>query len=256
MRKLTVLPAIFVFFIACKNNQKVNNPEKDDYGTANKTGWAKNDKNKFMNECVESFIKENQEALGDKICPCVLEKMEKEYASYNEADTKEGKSESDKLALQCYSEISGNPDNTGNNNQSMDTRSSIVGNWGDLTVSKINYYDPTGNMIGSGLSHGAGYGFNADGSYAQTFLATSSHPDYKIFIYTTGKYTVSGSRVDLFPADKYYRKWEDETLVTDEHSRSAAETFQWAVRSNKYTGKRCLYLLRSGENQEIEFCEE
>ncbi len=137
------------------------------------------------------------------------------------------------------------------------TKSDIIGNWGNLTGSKINYYDDaSGNMIGSGLSKGGGYEFKADGSYAQYFLVTSSRPTYKIFVFTKGTYSVSGNTVTVKPADRHYRKWEYEKLVTNEHSRPAAETHQWVIRANQYTGKPCLYLLITGEKDEREYCTE
>jgi len=144
---------------------------------------------------------------------------------------------------------------SGENKPAMHINSTLVGSWGNLTGAKINYYDDaTGNMIGAGLSKGSGYEFNADGSYAQSFLATSSHPTYKIFVYITGGYAVSGNQVTLTATDRHYRKWEYEQLVTDEHSKPATETHQWVIRPNQYAGKPCLYLLIKGGQPEREFC--
>jgi hypothetical protein len=132
----------------------------------------------------------------------------------------------------------------------------IVGTWGDLKSSQINYYDPNGMMIGSGLSKGYGFEFKSDRSYAQSFLATSSFPNYKIFIYTTGTYTITGDQLILIPGDRHYRKWESEVLTTDEHSRPEREQYTWTKRKNNNTAKTCLYLIRSGESEEREYCQE
>jgi hypothetical protein len=135
--------------------------------------------------------------------------------------------------------------------------SEIVGSWGNLMGSKINYYDDaTGVMVGSGLSKGGGYEFNADGSYSQSFLATSSRPTYKIFVYTKGTYKVFGNNLTLTPTDRHYRKWEYEQLVTEEHSKPALENHQWVIRPNQYTGKACLYIMIKGEQSEREYCKE
>lgn len=128
MKKLPVLLMAFAFFvISCNNNkngknQNTNNRDKDDYGknddrnndNTGNTGWAENDKTTFLKECIASFD-ESQGALANKICPCVLEKMEKEYTSYNEANTKGGEAAGNRLALQCKDEIVGNSDNTVSN---------------------------------------------------------------------------------------------------------------------------------------------
>jgi hypothetical protein len=131
MKNLFVLLMAFSFFVvSCNNNkndknQNLNNRDKDDYGKSENlntdnadktnvntgnTGWAENDKNRFLKGCIASFD-ENQSELANKICPCVLEKMEKEFASYSEADTKEGETASTRIALQCKDEIVGNSDN-------------------------------------------------------------------------------------------------------------------------------------------------
>lgn len=132
MKKLLVLLMALVFFVAaCNNNkngknQNVNNREKDDYGkmdnrnndnaNSGNSGWTGSDENRFLKECVASF-EEGQENLANKICPCVLGKMEKEFSSYSEADTKGGETASKRIALQCKDEIVGNNENnnTGNN---------------------------------------------------------------------------------------------------------------------------------------------
>lgn len=136
MKKLLVLLMAFTFFVvSCNNNktaknQNTNNRDKDDYGKndnvnnadENKTNdnsgngsWTETDKNKFLKECVGLFD-ESQASLANKICPCVLEKMEKEFTSYSEADSKGGEAAGQRITLQCKEQIIGN---NGNNNNSV-----------------------------------------------------------------------------------------------------------------------------------------
>ena len=132
----------------------------------------------------------------------------------------------------------------------------IVGNWGNLKASQIHTYDPNGMMIGSGLSQGYGIEFKSDQSYAQSFLATSSFPDYKIYIYTIGTYSLNGDQLILTPQDRHYIKWESNILTTDEHSRPEGEQYTWSKKYNAITGKNCLSLIRKGETEPREFCQE
>jgi hypothetical protein len=132
MKKLLLLLTVLAFLVTGCNNKKasntpsLNNREKDDYGkndnlnnrnenktnvNTGSTGWAENDRTRFLKECVGSFD-ENNTALANQICPCVLGKMEKEYTSYSEADTKGGEEAGKRLALQCKDEITGTESHT------------------------------------------------------------------------------------------------------------------------------------------------
>ena len=130
MKKLPVLLMAFAFIVVSCNNNKTannqNNRDKDDYGknenlntnndnktneNTGSTGWSEQDKNSSLKECLASFD-ETQGDLANNICPCVLEKMEKKYASLNEANTKNDEAEIKNMTLQCKEEIIGNGDNT------------------------------------------------------------------------------------------------------------------------------------------------
>jgi hypothetical protein len=134
MKKLLILLMVPGFFVAaCNNNKTVKNKnsssqEKDDYGKTdsrdnadeNKTtensgnsSWTETDRNKLLRECVESFDA-SQGDIANKICPCMLGKLEKEFTSYKEAETKGGEAASNRIALQCKEEVVGNTDNTNN----------------------------------------------------------------------------------------------------------------------------------------------
>lgn len=131
MKKLLILLTAFSFFVAsCNNNkngknQNTNNRDKDDYGKngnittgdENKTnnnfgnsGWTELEKTKLLKDCIASF-EENQSALANQICPCLLGKMEKKYTSFNDADTRSSEAELKSFTLQCNDEVVGNTDN-------------------------------------------------------------------------------------------------------------------------------------------------
>ncbi len=69
--------------------------------------WSKADEDKWMNICATN--PNNRE-----LCSCVLQKLEKKYASYDEMNTKGTSEEGQQLGLQCKEELNGNGfNNTG-----------------------------------------------------------------------------------------------------------------------------------------------
>jgi hypothetical protein len=149
MKKTLVLFMAFGFLVsACNNNkngktQNTNNREKDDYGknenvntgdehktneNTGNTGWAASDKSKFLKVCVESFDA-TQGTLANQICPCVLGKLEKKYASYTDADTPAGEADLKTMALQCKEEISPNTGDNNNNHTATQWSASDEDKW-------------------------------------------------------------------------------------------------------------------------------
>jgi hypothetical protein len=63
--------------------------------------WSKEDEDKWMNICATN--PNNRE-----LCSCVLQKLEKKYASYDEMNTKGTQEEGQQLGLQCKEEMNGN----------------------------------------------------------------------------------------------------------------------------------------------------
>ena len=119
----------------------------------------------------------------------------------------------------------------------------LTGQWGNLSGSKVNYQDAsTGYMVVSGQSRGYGLELMPDGSFLQTTVVTSGRPSYRIFVSTTGNWTINGNQLILSPQDRHYRKWENEMLTTDEHSVPERYTIIWNIRTNDITGKECLYI--------------
>lgn len=119
----------------------------------------------------------------------------------------------------------------------------LVGYWGTLSGSKINYQDgTTGMIVSSGVSRGFGIELRADGTYLQVSVVNSGYPTYRIFVSTTGRWEVNGNLMVFTPSDRHYRKWDYEIKRTDEHSIPEPYTMIWMLQSNQVTGKQCLYV--------------
>ena len=104
------------------NNDDKNTDDRNrDENTSNE-GWTERDRSKFLADCMAGF--ENNEATGKKLCPCVLEKLEKKYASLSEGDAKGGEAEGKRMATACLEAIKGSGDNEENNNDKSDNNSS------------------------------------------------------------------------------------------------------------------------------------
>ena len=133
----------------------------------------------------------------------------------------------------------------------------LAGTWGNLRGSKVSYQDgSTGYMVVSGQSTGYGLELNPDGSFLQSVVVTSGRPSYRIFVSTTGNYTVKGDQLIFSPHDRRYRKWENEIIMTDEHSIPVPYTAYWSICKNEITGKICLYLRYENEKEARELCRE
>lgn len=99
------------------DKSKKNDDEQSDF-TSN-DGWSEKDRNKFLSDCMGS-TSDNQEQ-GKKICPCVLEKLEKKYSSLSEGDTKGGEAEGRSMAIACAEELN----ITINNNKKQDNDNDV-----------------------------------------------------------------------------------------------------------------------------------
>ncbi len=139
MKHLLILLVAFSLITSCNNNNKKNDPrgydprEKDDYRSQDKTdednndkkntdfndneSWSAADIRKFNNLCLQSV--KNDEELADKFCPCVLEKMQKKYSSYEDLDTRGTEAEGKRIGEECRDELG--LGNTGNNNSRSNT---------------------------------------------------------------------------------------------------------------------------------------
>lgn len=129
----------------------------------------------------------------------------------------------------------------------------LVGYWGTLSGSKINYQDgTTGMIVSSGVSRGFGIELRADGTYLQVSVVNSGYPTYRIFVSTTGKWAVNGNLLVFTPSDRHYRKWDYEIKKTDEHSVPEPYTMIWMLQSNQVTGKQCLYVKYTADQPDWE----
>lgn len=97
---LVGLVSTFVF-ASCNNNAKGG-------------GWNAQDKNAWMRDCKNAMG--NDESVS-KLCNCMLSKMEKDYANYNDANTRGGEQLGASLRQQCDKELGNNNNNKGNNNR-------------------------------------------------------------------------------------------------------------------------------------------
>ncbi|MBE0673254.1 MAG: hypothetical protein IH591_01205 [Bacteroidales bacterium] len=133
----------------------------------------------------------------------------------------------------------------------------LAGNWGNLKGSKVSYQDgSTGYMVVSGQSTGFGLELKPDGTFLQTTVVTSGRPSYRIFVSTTGNYTVNGNQLIFFPQDRHYRKWENEIIMTDEHSLPGTYMVYWSISKNEITERECLYIRYQNEQENRELCRE
>jgi hypothetical protein len=136
MKKVLIFLMAFTLFAACNNDKgkmsrddrNADYRDKDDYNnnddkntddrnrdenTSNE-GWTERDRSKFLADCMGE-AGDNQ-GRAKKICSCVLEKLEKKYASLSDADAKGGEAAGKRLATECVEEIDGNSNNNEQNN--------------------------------------------------------------------------------------------------------------------------------------------
>ena len=118
MKKVFIFLMALSLFTACDNNKfpdkkkdftlddddKKKNDDNEERGN-----WSSSDKSKFNRECLSGFSEENQ-AMGRKICPCVLEKYQKKYSSYSEVEEANDEAEVKRVALQCKKQLAGDDD--------------------------------------------------------------------------------------------------------------------------------------------------
>ncbi len=172
MKKIFMVLMACTMFIACNNDKgggkKADYRDKDDYTTTDdkdddddkdpddkqsddkskkndddqgdvstNDGWLETDRNKFLTECMGSSG-ENQEQ-GKKICPCVLEKLEKKYTSLKEADAKGGEAEGRNMAIACADELNITIGNNKKNNDDNDVDQNDYSN-GGWTSSQVKEF--------------------------------------------------------------------------------------------------------------------
>lgn len=81
-------------------------------------GWSKSEENQFMQPCLQG-------GQSQEICSCVLQKLEKKYATFKEADQKGTSEEGKQLAMECMNGGNGLNNNDDNNNNNQE------GSWTD-----------------------------------------------------------------------------------------------------------------------------
>lgn len=78
---------------------KKDDPAKDDVDYT--AGWSKTDKAQFLNECVPEAAKKIGNPQANTYCSCYLEKLEKKYTSYSDANGKLKEPEITNIANEC-----------------------------------------------------------------------------------------------------------------------------------------------------------
>jgi hypothetical protein len=134
----------------------------------------------------------------------------------------------------------------------------LVGEWGNLVGARVNWRDEsTGYMLVSGVSKGYGLELRADGTFLHTTVVTSGRPNYRVFVSTSGTWSASENQLIFNPQDRHYRKWENEIIMTDEHSVPKQYSLFWTLKSNEITGKECLYIKYDPQQEQWdELCKE
>ena len=133
----------------------------------------------------------------------------------------------------------------------------LVGNWCTLAGAKVNWRDEsTGYMLVSGISKGYGLELKADGTFLQSTVVTSGRPNYRVFVSTTGAWQVIKDKIQFYPVDRHYRKWENEMIMVDEHSVPESYFMYWRKQINEVLPKVCLYLRYTDKGEEQELCNE
>lgn len=89
-------------------------PSKTDFSSNTGDGWTEADLEKINQECLKSIS--GNEELGSTFCPCVVEKMQKKYSSYQDLDTRGTTAEGEKIGKECMLAIKGA---TGDNNSNI-----------------------------------------------------------------------------------------------------------------------------------------
>jgi|SRR5687768_5915322 len=122
MKKVCILLLASAFFLAACNNNKdkentgTDNREKDDYRGNKDAQWSSADKKKYSRQCMdEALDKGVEEKLAEKVCDCSLEKLEKKFSSYADADGTSSNAAFITNAIKdCAVEVSGRNNNTNN----------------------------------------------------------------------------------------------------------------------------------------------
>ncbi len=108
MKKLNIILLLGMItsfvFVACNN---------DKGGATGGRGWSSQDKNAWMNDCKNAM---GGDGNASKLCNCMLTKMEKDYANYNDANTRGGEQLGAKLRQQCDNEMGNRNNNNGDDN--------------------------------------------------------------------------------------------------------------------------------------------
>ena len=103
MRQVISLLAAIILFSNCNNNG----------GGGGK--WSAGDEAKWMNDCTPGLVGSMSEKIAGNYCKCILEKLEKKYANYDQMNARGTSEEGKAMGLECKGEITGGKKEEENN---------------------------------------------------------------------------------------------------------------------------------------------
>jgi hypothetical protein len=269
------------------NSQRVNISDVEVLTYINQSG-NKEDAKKWI-ENVEKSLSENRYKISRSVSDPSFSWLSKDgsyYLMYGNAGKKEaavyfGVADKlpDVLNNRPTSDISSENRTTNNDYQSVSTQNTqpktiisndnpieasgkipyaLIGEWGNLVGAKVNWRDEsTGYMLVSGVSKGYGLHLKADSTFLHTTVVTSGRPNYRVFVSTSGSWSVLENQLIFNPQDRHYRKWENEIIMIDEHSVPKQYTIFWTLKSNEITGKECMNIKYDPQQEQWdELCKE
>lgn len=134
MKQFLILLLSCGFLLSCNNDKKDPNrrpTERDDYRSKDEKdkdpdnkktdyndndGWSKADIRLMNEKCLESL--DNDEEKARLFCPCMLEKVQRKFSSYNDLDSRGTEAEGRRMGEECKTAITGDDTKEDNNNYS------------------------------------------------------------------------------------------------------------------------------------------
>ena len=102
MKKLIVISLTALFLASCVGS---NSEENKEGNVGSKKGaWSKKDKEKFQTKCKDELGKIMGENTN-KLCDCMMEKVEDEFESYDEGDKGMNNEAGAKIAEECATQV-------------------------------------------------------------------------------------------------------------------------------------------------------
>ena len=95
MKQVIFFLSAIVFFSNCNNN------------VGGGGSWSSNDEEKWMHQCADPLVGQLGEEVADNYCKCILVKLEKKYANFDQMNTRGTLEEGKAMGKECEGEITG-----------------------------------------------------------------------------------------------------------------------------------------------------